>query len=118
MGIGATDSWECRYVVHTAAGPKRKAVCGKTTAEAAGKMIPDQEFSDDYRRSQSDLFQSENFHRNLEKVKELKRFAEERDHTVAQVAVAWTLANPAVDVAIVGACRPSPREPKNPYRLT
>ncbi len=31
---------------------------------------------------------------------------EERDHTVAQLAVAWTLASPAVDVAIVGARRP------------
>jgi aryl-alcohol dehydrogenase-like predicted oxidoreductase len=31
---------------------------------------------------------------------------EERDHTVAQLALAWTLANPTVDVAIVGARRP------------
>ena len=37
----------------------------------------------------------------------MKRFAEERNHTVAQLAVAWTLANPAVDVAIVGARRPA-----------
>ncbi len=31
---------------------------------------------------------------------------EERDHTVSQLALAWTLASPAVDVAIVGARRP------------
>ena len=37
---------------------------------------------------------------------ELKKFAEDRSHTVTQLAVAWTLANPAVDVAIVGARRP------------
>jgi aryl-alcohol dehydrogenase-like predicted oxidoreductase len=43
---------------------------------------------------------------NLEKVEELKKFAEDRSHTVAQLAVTWTLANPAVDVAIVGARRP------------
>jgi len=98
--------WECRYVLHTAAGPKRKAVYGKTRAEAAGKMVPDQEFSEGDWRGQSDLFQGDNFRKNLEKVEELKKFAEERDHTVAQLAVAWTLANPAVDVAIVGARRP------------
>ncbi len=72
----------------------------------SGNMTPDQEFDEDDWRGQSDLFQGENFRRNLEKVEELKKFAEERDHTVAQLAVAWTLANPAVDVAIVGARRP------------
>lgn len=60
----------------------------------------------DYWRGQSDLFQGDNFQKNLEKVEELKKFAEERHHTVAQLAVAWTLANPAVDVAIFGARRP------------
>ena len=36
----------------------------------------------------------------------LEKFAEERGHTVAQLAVAWTLAHPGVHVAIVGARRP------------
>ena len=72
----------------------------------SGKMVSDQEFSEGDWRAHSDLFRGENFHRNLETVEELKRFAEERGHTVAQLAVAWTLANPAVDVAIVGARRP------------
>jgi aryl-alcohol dehydrogenase-like predicted oxidoreductase len=72
----------------------------------SGKMTPDQEFDEDDWRGQSDLFQGENFQKNLEKVEDLKKFAEERGHTVAQLAVAWTLANPAVDVAIVGARRP------------
>jgi aryl-alcohol dehydrogenase-like predicted oxidoreductase len=39
-------------------------------------------------------------------VKELARFADERGLTVAQLAVAWTLSSPGVDVAIVGARRP------------
>ena len=52
-------------------------------------------------------FAGEAFLRNLETVRELQRFAaEELDSTVAQLAVAWTLANPAVQVAIVGARRP------------
>ncbi len=72
----------------------------------SGRMVPEQEFSEGDWRAQSDLFRGENFRRNLETVEELKRFAEERGHTVAQLAVAWTLANPAVDVAIVGARRP------------
>lgn len=42
----------------------------------SGNMTPDQEFDED------------DWRRNLEKVEELKKFAEERDHTVAQLAVA------------------------------
>jgi aryl-alcohol dehydrogenase-like predicted oxidoreductase len=34
-----------------------------------------------------------------------ERFASDRGHTVSQLAIAWALANPAVDVAIVGARR-------------
>ena len=56
--------------------------------------------------AKSGLFQGENFRRDLAKVEEVKRFAADRGHTVAQLAVAWTLSNPAVDVAIVGARRP------------
>jgi aryl-alcohol dehydrogenase-like predicted oxidoreductase len=69
----------------------------------SGRMVSDQQFTEGDWRAQSSLFQGENFRRNLETVEELKGFAEERGHTVAQLAVAWTLANPAVDVAIVGA---------------
>jgi aryl-alcohol dehydrogenase-like predicted oxidoreductase len=70
------------------------------------KMSPDQEFDEDDWRAQSALFQGENLQRNLETVEELKKFAEERGGTVVQLAIAWTLANPAVDVAIVGARNP------------
>jgi aryl-alcohol dehydrogenase-like predicted oxidoreductase len=72
----------------------------------SGNMTLLQEFDESGWRASSPLFQGENFRGNLEKVEELKKFAEDRSHTVAQLAVAWTLANPAVDVAIVGACRP------------
>ncbi|HUB36562.1 MAG TPA: aldo/keto reductase [Solirubrobacteraceae bacterium] len=47
------------------------------------------------------------FRRNLEVVDRLKRFATEQlGCSVAQLAVAWTLANPAANVAIVGARHP------------
>ena len=72
----------------------------------SGKMSPDQEFSEGDWRSQSDLFRGENFRKNLETVEKLEKFAQKRGRTVAQLAVAWTLANPAVDVAIVGVRRP------------
>lgn len=39
-------------------------------------------------------------------VDELRRFAERRGATIGQLAVAWALANPAVQVAIVGARSP------------
>lgn len=41
----------------------------------------------------------------MEKVRQLERFAGERGHTVSQLAIAWTLARPGVDVAIVGSRR-------------
>jgi aryl-alcohol dehydrogenase-like predicted oxidoreductase len=58
----------------------------------------------DWRR-QSPLFAGETFRRNLGIVRELERWAVERGHTVSQLAIAWTLAHRAVDVAIVGARR-------------
>lgn len=72
----------------------------------SGNMTPDQHFAEGDWRAHSGLFQGENFRRDLEKVEELKRFAADRGHTVVQLAVAWTLAHPAVDVARVGARRP------------
>jgi aryl-alcohol dehydrogenase-like predicted oxidoreductase len=68
-----------------------------------GTMDERTTFPEDDWRSRSQLFQGETFRRNLEKVRELERFAAERlGCSVSQLAVAWTLANPAVDVAIVG----------------
>ena len=72
----------------------------------SGRMTPDTEIGDDDWRAGSALFRGESFRRNLEVVEELRRLAERRGHSVAQLAVAWTLAHPAVDVAIVGARRP------------
>jgi aryl-alcohol dehydrogenase-like predicted oxidoreductase len=66
-------------------------------------MTEDTTFAPDDWRSKSDLFEGETFRRNLAVVRDLTRFAAARGATVAQLAIAWTLANPAVDVAIVGA---------------
>jgi len=68
-----------------------------------GAMDADTTFADDDWRSGSDLFEGEAFARNLQTVGELERIASARDCSVSRLAIAWTLANPAVQVAIVGA---------------
>jgi aryl-alcohol dehydrogenase-like predicted oxidoreductase len=65
-------------------------------------------FAPDDWRSQSPLFEGETFRRNLETVRELARIAaDEHGCTVGQLAIAWTLSNPAVHAAIVGSRRPA-----------
>jgi aryl-alcohol dehydrogenase-like predicted oxidoreductase len=56
-------------------------------------------------RSTSELFRGEAYRRNLAAVRELQRFANDGGMTVSQLAIAWTLAHPAVHVAIVGTRR-------------
>ena len=48
----------------------------------------------------------ETFAANLAVVGELRAFAADAGMSLPTLAVAWTLANPAVDVAIVGATQP------------
>jgi aryl-alcohol dehydrogenase-like predicted oxidoreductase len=62
--------------------------------------------ADDW-RSRSPAFTGPGFARNLEIVARLRRFAADRGATISQLAVAWVLAHPAVQVAIVGARTPA-----------
>jgi len=73
----------------------------------SGRMTESTTFDADDWRSHSPDFTGETFRRNLAVVEQLKRLALQRDITLPQLAVAWTLANPTVDVAIVGARRPA-----------
>jgi aryl-alcohol dehydrogenase-like predicted oxidoreductase len=73
----------------------------------SGRMTESTTFAADDWRSASPDFTGETFRRNLVVVERLKGFARERDIGLPQLAVAWTLANPAVQVAIVGARRPA-----------
>lgn len=73
-----------------------------------GSMNTDTSFAEEDWRSGSPVFRGNSFRLNLEVVDELQRFAADSlGCTVAQLAIAWTLANPAVDVAIVGARHPA-----------
>jgi aryl-alcohol dehydrogenase-like predicted oxidoreductase len=72
----------------------------------SGSFDPSKLAADDWRRGH-EPFEGEALRRNLEVVERLERFAEQRGHTLAQVAVAWVLAQPGVHVAITGARRPA-----------
>ena len=72
-----------------------------------GALDEDTTFAPDDWRSGAPFFKGEDYRRNVQVVRELERFAsEELDVSVSRLAIAWALANPAVQVAIVGARSP------------
>ena len=73
----------------------------------SGRLSESTIFDSDDWRSKSPDFTGDTFRQNLAVVERLKGLARERDVSLPQLAVAWTLAHPAVHVAIVGARRPS-----------
>jgi aryl-alcohol dehydrogenase-like predicted oxidoreductase len=73
----------------------------------SGRMTAETTFPPDDWRSKSSDFTGEGFKRNLAVVARLQEYAEGRDITLPQLAVAWVISAPAVHVAIVGARRPS-----------
>ncbi len=68
-----------------------------------GRMTPDTTFEDSDWRSRASAYTGEKLEQNLRVVERLSAFAEERGWHVSQLAIAWTLAQPGVHVAIVGA---------------
>jgi aryl-alcohol dehydrogenase-like predicted oxidoreductase len=73
----------------------------------SGQMNPGTTFaSDDWRSSSSD-FTGETFQRNLDVVERLRAFGADQGMSLPTLAVAWAIAHPAVQVAIVGAQRPA-----------
>ena len=71
----------------------------------SGNFDPSTMHEGDWRRDH-EPFAGDNLERNLEAVERLGAFAEQRGYTLAQLAVAWVLAQPGVHVAIAGARRP------------
>jgi aryl-alcohol dehydrogenase-like predicted oxidoreductase len=72
----------------------------------AGTMSETTRFADDDWRGDSPDFTGGTFRRNLGVVNALAGFADARELSLPVLAVAWALARPGVDVAIVGARRP------------
>jgi aryl-alcohol dehydrogenase-like predicted oxidoreductase len=71
-----------------------------------GHMSADTTFAPGDWRGRSDMFTGAGFERNLQTVAELDKFSrDELGVSVDQLATAWTLANPAVQVAIIGTRR-------------
>jgi aryl-alcohol dehydrogenase-like predicted oxidoreductase len=70
---------------------------GAMTRERAARLP-----QDDWRRGHPD-FTEPSLSRNLELVDRLREIAKRHNRTVGEVAIAWTLHNPAVTGAIVGA---------------
>lgn len=68
-----------------------------------GGMSSDTTFEDSDWRSKASAYTGEKLAQNLEVVERLSAFAAERGWHVSQLAIAWTLAQPGVHVAIVGA---------------
>ncbi|OHV04408.1 aldo/keto reductase [Mycobacterium talmoniae] len=68
-----------------------------------GTIHPDTTFADNDWRSKSDVFRGDGFKGNLVVVDQLSRLAADLGVTISQLAIAWTLAQPGVNVAIVGA---------------
>lgn len=62
--------------------------------------------ADDWRREKNRHFQEPLFSRNLRLVNVLRGIASRHGSTPGNVAIAWTLMNPAVTAAIVGARKP------------
>lgn len=69
----------------------------------AGKYTKDTEFHD-FRSSMPHL-QGEAFEKNLEKVEELRKIAEDKQAEVAHVVLAWYLTRDSIDTVIPGAKR-------------
>jgi aryl-alcohol dehydrogenase-like predicted oxidoreductase len=74
----------------------------------SGHLTTDTAFDPGDWRSKSPVFHGDSFERNLRAVDRLRELARhDLGVTLAQLAVAWTLHNPAVQVAIVGTRNPN-----------
>ncbi len=71
-----------------------------------GKFTEPVQFPQSDLRREYFLLKPGAFERNIEAVMALREYAEELGSTIAQLAIAWVLAHPAVTSAIVGAKRP------------
>jgi aryl-alcohol dehydrogenase-like predicted oxidoreductase len=94
---------EAEVLPYTGAHGIGVLVCGPLAhGLLSGRLAPGTRFARDDWRSRSPMFQGETYARNLRVVAELGALATELGFTLPQLAIAWTLAHPAVHVAIVG----------------
>jgi hypothetical protein len=73
----------------------------------SGGLSEDTVFGSGDWRAASPVFHGQTYHQNLGVVAELGGLANELGISLSQLAIAWALANPAVDAAIVGTRNPA-----------
>jgi aryl-alcohol dehydrogenase-like predicted oxidoreductase len=71
-----------------------------------GRYQPGHVFAQDDERARMARFQGEKFSRLLARTAPLSRWAQERGHSLPELAIAWVLSNPAVTVCLCGAKSP------------
>ncbi len=72
----------------------------------AGKMQRDHQFAPDDRRLSYPIYQGQAWQRSQDLLDRLRNLSQEIGSTVAQLVVAWTLSQPGMDIALLGAKRP------------
>ena len=71
-----------------------------------GKMKPGQKFPDGDLRNDSIYFKDENINRVNTFLNKIKSIANEKDITLAQLVIRWTVEQPGITIALVGARNP------------
>jgi aryl-alcohol dehydrogenase-like predicted oxidoreductase len=71
-----------------------------------GKMKPGHKFADGDNRGDLFYFSDENIRRTNEFLDKIKPLADEKNATIAQVVIRWTLDQPGITIALVGARNP------------
>jgi aryl-alcohol dehydrogenase-like predicted oxidoreductase len=68
-----------------------------------GKMEPGQHFNEGDGRANSPYYTDENIRRTNTFLNKIKPIAEDHDATLAQLTIQWTLRQPGITIALVGA---------------
>lgn len=71
-----------------------------------GKMNPGYTFGEGDTRAQEPYFTDENIRRTNEMLNSIKSIAKEKDATLAQLVIRWTIEQPGISIALVGARNP------------
>ncbi len=72
----------------------------------AGKLARDHRFDPRDKRLTYPIYQGQQWERSQDLLDQLRDLAQQLDCTVSQIVVAWTLAQPGIDIALCGAKRP------------
>lgn len=75
-----------------------------------GKITPGYKFNEGDHRADSRYFKEENINRTNEFLKRIKPIADEKKITIGQLVIRWTIEQPGITIALVGARNPEQAE--------